>query len=470
MDGGSYWGTSKQKQLWMYVSAVFLMVLLLQFPINAEELNSPALPLKQPSTVNQLTARAVDRELELMQMSTNLKLQTAPLNQWRERRWFSYAFSNQVLTAIGMYINGCARIQYRHHTGDAPKNLFVNSSWLRIIAYAISIAGCAAETANDLRIQRIENKAGLNLRSYLKHARESLAAIDVLIKQRSELIELEQNSEAKQMLIRETRILTELRNSCADDLEEAYIRAKSVRASRYFQYAYVGTSSIIGGAGTVANTIATIQDKPPNYLWPGGVGDTFTGVMNGLAPEAVRRAGQFGGRRAGHPLTAELTFDARDTIVNKLDADLENLRNSTGWQNQPEIAGHVPIYEVQSKILAQHFSSRLPAPKGTVGRVVGDFGALAGGATKVSNGIETLVGAFKYRKDDHKRFENFGAGGIAYGIGMTVAAEETLRREVVSEVKWHRLPKEKRLKSILKAQLATLAKARDDLHVDSLPQ
>ncbi|MBS1952832.1 MAG: hypothetical protein JST89_01460 [Cyanobacteria bacterium SZAS-4] len=460
MYGGRAKETGKQKQLRMRISAVLLsaLVLVIPVPVNAE-----------PPTVNQLTARAVDKELELMQMSTNLKLQTAPLNQWRERRWFSYAFSNQVLTAIGTYINGCTRIQYRHHTGDAPKNAFVNSSWIRIIAYAIALAGCAAETANDLRIQRVENKAGLNLRSYLKHAKESLAAIDGLIKQRAELIDLEPNLETKEMLIRETRILTELRNSCADDLEESYIRAKSVRASRYFQYAYVGTSSIIGGAGTLANTIATIHDDPPNYLWPGGAGDTLTGAMNAVAPEAIRRAGNFGGRRAGHPLTAELTFDARDTVVNKLDADLENLRNSSGWQNQPEIAAHVPIYEVQGKILAQHFSSRPQPPKGTVGRVVGDFGALAGGTTKMSNGIETLVGAFKYPKDAHKRFENFGAGGIAYGVGMIVTAEETLRREVKSEIIWHRLPKVKRLKSILKAQLATLSRARDDLHLDSSP-
>lgn len=433
------------------------------------EVNPRLISLKQSPTVNQLTARAVDKELELMQMSTNLKLQTAPLNQWRERRWFAYAFSNQVLTAIGSYINGCTRIQYRHHTDDAPKNLFVNSSWIRIVAYAIAVAGCAAETANDLRIQRIENKAGLNLRSYLKHARESLSAIDGLIAQRAELIELEQNLETKEMLIRETSILSELRNSCADDLEEAYIRAKSVRASRYFQYAYVGTSNIIGGAGTLANTVAMIQNDPSNYLWPGGVGDTLTGAINAFAPEAIRKAGKVGSRRAGHPLTAELTFDARDTIVNKLDADLENLRKSTTWQNQPEIARHVPIYEVQGQILAQHFSSRPQAPKGTVGRVVGDFGALSGGATKVCNGIETLVGAYKYPDDAHKRFENFGAGGIVYGIGMTVMAEETLRREVKSEINWHKLPKEKRLKSILKAQLATLSKAREDLHADVAP-
>lgn len=469
MDGGIYWRASK-RQRYMRVAAVFLIFLLLPLSSTAEpELNPPIVPLNQPLTVNQLTARAVDKELELMQMSTNLKLQTAPLNQWRERRWFSYAFSNQVLTAIGMYINGCTRIQYRHHTGDAPKNLFVNSSWLRVIAYAIAIAGCAGETANDLRIQRVENKAGLNLRSYLKHAKESLTAIDALIKQRADLIDLEQNPETKEMLIRETRILTELRNSCADDLEESYVRAKSVRASRYFQYAYVGASNIIGGAGTLANTIATIRNDPSNYLWPGGVGDTLTGAMNAVAPEAIRRAGKFGGLRAGHPLTAELTFDARDTIINKLDADLENLRNSTAWQNQPEIAAHVPIYEVQGEILAQHFSSRPQPPKGTIGRVVGDFGALAGGGTKVSNGIETLVGAFKYPNDAHKRFENFGAGGIAYGVGMTVTAEETLRREVKSEISWHRLPKAKRLKSILKAQLVSLAKAREDLHVDASP-
>ncbi|CAN5406403.1 hypothetical protein BH10CYA1_BH10CYA1_01030 [soil metagenome] len=142
--------------------AVFLILLLLPLPANAE----PDQRL-DGSSLNQLTARAVDKELELMQMSTNLKLQTAPLNQWRERRWFAYSIINQILTVVGTYINGCTRIQYRNHTSDAPKNLFVNSSWLRIIAYAITVAGCVAETANDLRIQRSENKAGLNLRAYV---------------------------------------------------------------------------------------------------------------------------------------------------------------------------------------------------------------------------------------------------------------------------------------------------------------
>lgn len=424
-------------------------------------------PITQASEINRITARAVDKQLELLQMSTNLKLQTAPLNQWRERRWFSYAFSNQVLTAIGSYINGCTRLQYRNNTAKAPKNLFVNSSWLRVIAYAIILAGCAGEAANDLRIQWHEKKIGLDVKSYLSHARESLAAIDELIRQRAKLVEAEPDPEVKQALMKETQILQQIRNCCADDLEEAYIRARSVRAARFFQYEYVGASNILGGAGTLSNTIVTIQDKIPKYLWPGGVGDSVTGPMNAVAPELIRRAGLHAARKAGHPLTSEISFDARDAIVNKFDSDLQNFCNLPACQKNLEIAHHVSTYEVQGKVLAQHFSMRPQVPKGTVGRVVGDFGAFAGGITKCANGIETLVGAYQYPKKVEKRFETFGGGGIAYGVGMTIAAEETLRREVISEVRWHKLPKHKRLRSVLQEQMVVLNKARDGLQSEA---
>jgi hypothetical protein len=403
-------------------------------------------------------------------MSTNLKLQTQPLNQWRERRWFSYAFANQSITAIGAFINGCTRLHYRHDVRRAPKNAFVNSSWLRVVAYAIIIAGCAGEAANDLRIQIHEKKIGLDMKAYLKHANESLNSIDELIQQRSAMVEAENDPEMKDALRRETHMLMQIRNCCADDLEEAYCRSKAVRAQRFFQYGYVGASNIVGGAGTLANTIFTIQNRPPSWLWPGGVGDTATGPMNAFAPELIRQAGYYSRRKAGHPLTSQVTFDAREAVVNRLDADLKTFCNLPICQRNLEVAHHVPTYALEGQILSQHFSMRPQPPKGTVGRVVGDFGAFAGGATKCVNGIETLVGAYHYPTNGEKRFENYGGGGVAYGIGMSMAAEESLRREVISEVKWHRLPKEKRLKNVLKAQLVMLSKAREELQLDSQQQ
>ncbi len=454
------------------INACLMTLIILMLPVSAHAdpviTQSDSIPVHL-TPLNSVTARVVDKELELLQMSTNLKLQTAPLNQWRERRWFSYAILNQTLTAIGSYINGCTRLHYRNDTGRAPKNLFVNSSWLRVIAYGIILAGCAGEAANDYRIQRHEKKIGLDVKSYLRYARESLSAIDQLLTERTKLAESESNSEIREALMRETQILRQIRNCCADDLEEAYVRSRMVRASRYFQYGFVGASNLMGGAGTLANTIFTIQNKPSSYLWPGGVGDTVTGPMNAFAPELIRQAGFRAGRKAGHPLTAELSFDARDAIINKFDSDLLNFCELPACQRDLEIAHHVPTYEIQGKVLAQHFSMRPQPPKGTVGRVVGDFGAFAGGATKCANGIENLVGAYRYPQDAHTRFENYGAGGVAYGIGMSMAAEETLRREVISEVRWHRLPKNKRLRSVLQQQMVLLSKARQSLQTELIP-
>ncbi|HEY9678386.1 MAG TPA: hypothetical protein V6C76_10275 [Drouetiella sp.] len=437
---------------------------------KAEPIVTPPSPLPPPSpppvtttAVNRVTARAIDKELELMQMSTNLKIQTAPLNQWRERRWFAYTFQNQVLTVIGVLMNGCTRFEYKKRTAAAPKNIFVNASWVRLVAYAINLAGCAGETANDLRIQLREKKMGIDMKSYLRHSKESLAAIDELIRQRAALIDTEQNSENREMLIREGVILSRIRNCCADDLEDAYLRAKSTRASRYFQYGYVGASNIVGGAGTLANTIFTMENKPPNFLWPGGVTDTTTGFMNAFSPQAVRAAGRHAAKNAGHPLTNDLSFNAEHAIVDKFDADLQKFCALPACESNSEISGHVPMYKLQGEILAQHFSMRPVAPKGTVGPVLGDVGAFSGGVTKSANGILTLVGAYKYLEHPERRFRSYGAGGITYGAGMSFAAEETLRREAVSEYHWFKKPKEKRLEPTLKAQLAALDQARENL-------
>jgi hypothetical protein len=415
------------------------------------------------NSLSKVTQNAIDKELELLQMATNLKLQTAPQSQWRERRWFAYSVTNQTLTVIGSLMNGCGRLQYRHTPNKAPKNLFVNASWIRIVANAVSIAGCAAESVIDLAAQRHERASGIDLVSYTKHAKKSLITIDDLIKQRSELISAEKDASRRELLMQENSILQDVRQCCADDLEEAYIRAKSVRASRYFQYSWVAASNAIGGGGTLANNVSSIHNKPPRFSWPGGVGDSISGSMNMVTPEAIGYAGLLGARSAGHPLVGELSFTAKDSMVEKFGSDLQAFRSTASAGAESGLTGRENVYEVESKILAQHFSSRPMPPKGTIGRVVGNFGSAVGGGGKLTNGIEVLVGSYKYPRNAQKRFENLGAGGIAYGAGVAVAEEETLRREFASEVRWHRLPKEKRPAQILKSQLAQLDAARINL-------
>jgi hypothetical protein len=80
---------------------------------KAQEINDPGL--------SSVTHEVVDNELQLMQMSTRLKLQTAPQSQWRERRWFFYSVTNQTLTVAGALMNGIGRFYYADHTRRAPK-------------------------------------------------------------------------------------------------------------------------------------------------------------------------------------------------------------------------------------------------------------------------------------------------------------------------------------------------------------
>jgi hypothetical protein len=298
---------------------------------------------------------------------------------------------------------------------------------------------------------------GVDLSSYIKHARESLTTIDSLIKKRESLIAREPEAQTAEALRRENLLLQDIRDCCADDLEEAYVRAKRVRASLYFQYLWVATSNTLGGGGTLANNIANIKNLSPHAGWPGGVGDMLSGSMNMITPEAVNYAGRAGAHLAGNPLTAEISTSAKKSAIMKLDTDLESLRATTA----PAPYG---VYQIERTILAQHFSSRPKPLKGTVGRVVGDFGAAAGGGGKLTNGIEVLVGNYKDPTNAHKRFDAFGGGGIAYGTGVAIAEEETLRREFLSELRWHKLPKAKRQSEILKTQLAELDRARAELH------
>lgn len=73
---------------------------------------------------------------------------------------------------------------------------------------------------------------------------------------------------------------------------------------------------------------------------------------------------------------------------------------------------------------------------------------------------EVLVGSYRYPTDAPKRFENLSAGGIAYGAGVAIAEEETLRREFNSELKWHRRPKAQRPTEIPKNELQQLKTVR----------
>ncbi len=441
-------------------------IVLLEFSGLSLDLACAVEPVAPAATVDDNTRAIAASELELMELSTRLRLQSISGARWRARRWFAYSFSNQTLTVVGALLGGCGRFRYLHNPRLAPRDFFEHAAWLRIMANCISIGGSAIEGSLDFMTGLRERRQGIDLPTVVKRAKVLLLEIDKLLTQRTQLLTIVPEGSKSNSLQTKTAILQNMRDILAADFAESYGRLRGVRAARYLQYLWVTGSNAAGGSGTLSGVVASSRKYGPKRSGAGGVGDIISGSMNMIAPSIIA-ATDLAARRIVMPANV-LTKSEQSRKLQDLSAKLSELESrqtaDTQGNNSAGLNVSSRIFELEKEVLAQHLQARDADDRGLRRRLLSqEFGAGVGGACKLVNGIEVARGCYRWVRQPHERFEAFGRGGITYGLGMLVTAEESLRRQTLSEIKTKRQPPQKAVDALLKNQLEQLQAARQAL-------
>lgn len=416
------------------------------------------------SEIDNVSAKVLSKELELLRLNTRLKLYSLPRGPWSARRQAGIGFTNSTLSATGSFMNGIGRLYFLDNPRKAPANLFENASILRLLANCISTGTSVFEFCNDTVSDIKEKKQGISLNMMHERAHALKCDIDSLLSERKAIVEtLEMDVAEKQAFVQESKLLSTLGDTAANEFALYYASARGNRTARRIGYLITITSNVCSGAGTItgirANHIRGISSGRRTHMGGvGGICNIVSGSVNLMAPVLTRTGSALHRHFTRDALCEELNCKQDKNLLalkeqlQKYDSSLhanESLELHGVLLRKQALQASANILEKrQSMLSSEHVSAR--------NRFIENMAvASVSAGTKIAYGVGGTVGAFKYTRDAFHRNEIQGGTAIAYGAGNALAALETARIRLGQE--WKLLHKSGKSKEeTLKDQLTEL--------------
>lgn len=402
-----------------------------------------------PQSIESLTDELLGKEVELMRLQTNLLLHTFPKHGWTERRWLFYSLSNMVLTSVGAFIDASGRFSYLHRNriARAPRYLFDDGAWCRILANYISVGGSAIEFFADRWADHRSVKEGVDLktmRRYFEGLRHDIAA---LATQRAKLIENAQLSSGQRYRMQlESSVLSDLDQQATSQFVRAYAGAKGERVSRDINLLLTGASNFNAGAGAMVGVIANNLNHG-TARWrtrlsgTGGICDIVSGSVNFSVPLFMRAGANAESLLAARSLFRSIDFE-RKPILNWQDplSNYEQLKE-TDESIAAKMSKRRATFQMLGAILTEQDAMWERRYQRRWQRLREQMiPATSNGSTKTTHGITSVIAAFDLTAKNkvQQRFRIVGAGNMAYGAGYALGSTEVIRYETRTELRQYR--------------------------------
>lgn len=430
----------------------------------AQPANSIEMESTQLSQIDSLSSDLMSKVIELLKLNTRLKMYLLPRSPWSGRRQSGLGFTNATLTSVGAYMNGVGRLHYLYTPKKAPLPLFEDAGIVRFLANAITCGAQVFEFCNDTVTDIKDKRQGVSLSIMRKRANELQQEIDGLLEKRKEAL-AELNNDGHDLFHAEQSLFADMRDAATNEFAMYYSDAKANRFSRRLGYVVSLTSNITSGAGTIVGIESAhlhgLKSRRRTHMGAvGGITDIITGSINVAAPFIIKGGQIAEAHFARKQICQELLSKQTDSLDSLLKHEKE-FQSACAGSPQLEVKGVVlrqGAMQAAGKILEKRYSMLEGERKSARGRFYENVAvaAIAGGS-KITNGIGSTVGGFKYDGDSYHRLETLGGTAIAYGTGNALAALETARVRLKDEFKLLETGKNKSSKrDILNQQLKQL--------------
>jgi hypothetical protein len=408
--------------------------------------------LKGGITIDDISNQIAQKELDLMKLDTNLKLEQLP-DRWAGRRWFLDNLALTSCVATGSYADGAERYRFKHHSKNISKYYFAKCGWTRMIGSWIIVGGSLAEISAMAGRHYREFKRGVDPNTMRKYADGLQNSIDDLLKQRDAEIAVGGTAGPQRAALdKEGEVLHDVRNLAVNEFARFYAQTKGINAATYTGYLIAGLNNALIASGAIAGnhfglTVRGTARHRTRGTGGAGVCESIAGSLNMTVPVTTRTVAYLTRHRAYQSICHQLDC-SEPAHLDKLHADQQQFHSLIA--NQPELAVHGvvardSIFAKQAAIFDQHEALRLGEAKAARHKFLSQvifFESV--GAGKLVNGVCTMQGGFRYTNDAYARFEAFGAGRITQGIGYSVATGELLRNQLWGELQSARLRSEGR--------------------------
>lgn len=390
--------------------------------ISSTDVPPVAVPRAPSPAVSDLTDRIVGKEIELMRLNTNYRINSTKVSKLRPWRIWLYNEAHFAVNNAGITTLAYARWKYWQRPALLPPHLAKAGPTLLLIGHSILAGGLVLETCLDAIRDRHLKKMGFDERTATHRVMQLNREIGEMLSSRKSIIDANSSlsERERQTLNAEGAVLSDLKDASVLEYSRFNIRAARFIAGRNTNQLTALAGATTGGYLGSLMSLEAAACHRPHYAGAAGVGFTLSGACIVLNPLLTRLGMIAAGKFASHRLDKQLQ-GVNATAMDSLKANQEALSallgsSSAGGDVLDTISRRSQIYAAQKDLLERQTAvARNEAREQNHDLVEKLLVNSAIGGTKMAYGIQLANAGFGFHANP-----NLPAVKVKIAIGRQV--------------------------------------------------
>jgi hypothetical protein len=426
------------------------------------------------------------KTIEVEQLNVHFRMETGLVSKWRQRRLYLYGETNACLTEASLLEQLPIRYQLSQPVHLPPsavllspdartrlqrtltrtrdrknRGRFAFANEEQMTGNCIGIAGDTYEFAlNFMNYLRLR-KQGYNPSAYHKRMTVLSTELDQLFEERNRRLantdrsNTDRSANELALATAEGKLLKDIRDCGLSEYKEFHAATKNFWVLQNMAFALDFCKNASSGTGNLVGIVGN-HWRRPRFQGGAGVFAIISGALVFVTPIVGRVTGNVSGVAARRLVSSELV-NVDEIHTERFEADRKQLAvlaqaaaggAASGSSDMPEgvqtnanarsntrLHARLAVYEQEQQLLTKmesYFKAQRKRARGTLVENIA-FASIVAPA-RVSSGITSVIGGWRYWQDPNVRNGQFAAGTTAYAAGTGINILETGRLAVTSEL------------------------------------
>lgn len=370
-----------------------------QMLLAAASINEPS-----ASRLETLTKEIAQKEVELLRLNTNFRIECTRVSKWKPWRLFVYNLGASSCSDAGITSITATRWHYWTRPKSMPRSTAMAGPICLLIGHCITLGGVMTETTLDLINDYKVRKKGFDAKTTHSRVLAIKGDLDRLLADRATLLDRAQDLTPSELELAKTEgtVLKDVRDLALSEYSQFFVRAHKFFGNRDTNSLMAMTAAGTGGFEGSLLGIISANKRQPRLVGPGGLGFLISGATIVATPPATRLVANLRGGLARKKIDFELDNITTKSVL-QLDSDRSKLNQVLSRADQSErdhftnISRRLTAYSKQSALFTaqneMNANEKTLANKEFKERML--FAACIGG-TKMSWGINLSNAGFRY--------------------------------------------------------------------------
>ena len=394
--------------------------------------------------LNQLSNEILKKEVELLILNTEFRINSTKQSKWKRWRTFGYNMAASAVSFSGITTVAAENWRSHHNAKKGNREAFITGPLLLLIGHSIVLGGIVIECTLDKFKEYKDWKKGISPGGMTNKVLALQNDIDQLIQKRDKLMASYEHPTPlqKRFLDTEGKVLKDVRNLALLEFAQFYTRARSRAVARDVSYLNGSAIATTGGFQGSLNGMMSVINKRRMQALPAGLGFLESGALIVAAPWINKGAAKLTGKIASKKIKKKLG-DLGKTTIKELEANLKELKDLTAQlpeELKPRHMTHrIDLYDDGRDVFEQQalFNAieKNKSKKEFWERVV--FNSAIGG-TKMAWGINLAYAGAAFPTGGGRSLEQFrrivANGSTTFVVGTSIWMLDTIQARSRGEI------------------------------------